>query len=62
MADGPLKLPEAALAQVSGHCAVRVIVRGQDSAEAEEAAEWNTLTADECLASYSPADAICDAL
>ncbi|WP_035992099.1 hypothetical protein [Leptolyngbya sp. KIOST-1] len=62
MADGQLKLPESALVQLAGHRAVRVIVLVQDPSEDEEAAEWNTMAAEQFLAGYSKADAIYDTL
>ena len=57
MADGQLKLPELALAQLAGHHAVRVIVLVQDTLQ--EAAEWRAMAAEQFLAGYSEADAVC---
>ena len=62
MADGQLKLPESALAQLAGHHAVRVIVLVQDSPEGEEEAEWRAMAAEQFLAGYSEADAVYDTL
>ena len=62
LADGQLKLPASALAQLAGHHAVRVIVLVQDSPEGEEEAEWNTMAAEQFLTGYSEADAIYDTL
>ncbi|MFQ4139847.1 hypothetical protein PGN35_026385 [Nodosilinea sp. PGN35] len=62
MADGQLKLPESALAQLAGHHAVRVIVLVQDSPEGEEEAEWNAMATEQFLVGYSEADAIYDTL
>ncbi|MBD1874579.1 hypothetical protein H6F75_13900 [Nodosilinea sp. FACHB-131] len=61
-ADGQLKLPESALAQLVGHHAVRVIVLVQDLPEVEEEAEWSAMVAEQFLAGYSEADAIYDTL
>ncbi|PSN14698.1 hypothetical protein C7293_10560 [filamentous cyanobacterium CCT1] len=62
MADGQLKLPKSALAQLAGHHAVRVIVLVQDTPEGEEDAEWNVMAAEQFLDGYSEADAIYDTL
>ncbi len=62
LANGQLKLPELALAQLAGHHAVRVIVLVQDLPEAEEEAEWQAMAAEQFLAGYSEADAIYDTL
>lgn len=61
MADGQLKLPEAALVQLAGHYA-RVIVLVPEEFEKEESAEWQAMAAEQFLAGYSEADAIYDAL
>lgn len=61
MADGQLKLPEAALVQLGGHYA-RVIVLVPEEFEKEESVEWRTMAADQFLAGYSEADAIYDVL
>jgi hypothetical protein len=61
MADGQLKLPEAALVQLAGHYA-RVIVLVPEEFEKEESTEWRAMAADQFLAGYSEADAIYDAL
>ena len=60
MADGQLKLPESALAQLAGHHAVKVIVLVQDTLQ--EAAEWRAMAAEQFLAGYSEADAVYDTL
>ena len=60
MADGQLKLPESALAQLAGHHAVKVIVLVQDTLEEE--AEWRAMAAEQFLAGYSEADAVYDTL
>ncbi len=62
MADGQLKLPESALAQLAGHHAVRVIVLMQDLPEGEEETEWQAIAAEQFLAGYSEADAIYNTL
>ncbi|MGG6239015.1 hypothetical protein ACQ4N7_10275 [Nodosilinea sp. AN01ver1] len=62
MADGQIKLPETALAQLAGHHAVRVIVLVQDTPEDEENAEWQAMAAEQFLVGYSDADAIYDTL
>jgi hypothetical protein len=62
MADGQLKLPESALAQLAGHHAVKVIVLVKDLPEGEEETEWNAMAAEQFLAGYSEADAIYDAV
>lgn len=61
LADGQLKLPEAALVRLAGHYA-RVIVLVPEDFEKEESVEWQTMAADQFLAGYSEDDAIYDAL
>ena len=61
MADGQLKLPESASAQLAGHHAVKVIVLVQDTLDEEEA-EWRAMAAEQFLAGYSEADAVYDTL
>jgi hypothetical protein len=60
--DGQLRLPEAALAQLSVEQVVRVIVLIPETADGAEEQAWSALAAEQFLAGYSAEDALYDAL
>jgi len=57
--EGKLELPDALLKLLPSNQVVRVLILFDDTRDVEEAA-WSRLAAEQFLAGYSDADAVCD--